>query len=338
MNDSHKTIGAAVVGLGVGEQHAREYSRNHNCHLKFICDLDKNKANYLSNILKCQVAENYDEIVQDSDIDIISIASFDDAHYEQVISGLNSGKHLFVEKPLCNTLDELKEIKRLWLNNKGSLKLSTNFVLRVADLYIWLKEQIKSGEFGDIYAIDGDYLYGRLHKITHGWRNSAKNFSAMKGGGVHMVDLMMWLTDQRPFSVLTIGNQICTKNMKFDFCDFMSSLFRFESGLVGRITANLGCVHRHQHCIKIFGTKKTFIYDDMGPRMHFTRDPHLQSTPVFIDTLPKRKSDLITFFVDSVLEKCNLNEHTQNIFDVISTCTACDKSLQLKKEVQIDYV
>ena len=338
MEEINKRIGVAVVGLGVGEQHARRYANINSCQLKLLYDLDEKKSSNLARALKSEIAINYEQILQDSGIDVISIASFDDAHYEQVVSGLKSGKHLFVEKPLCNTIDELTEIKVLWSKNKGSLKLSTNHILRAAPLYRWLKEQITSGEFGEIYAFDGDYLYGRLQKITNGWRGSAKNYSGMKGGGVHLIDLMIWLTAQRPLSVSTIGNNICTKHMNFEHYDFMSSSFYFNSGLMGRITANLGCVHRHQHCLRIFGTKKTFIFDDMGPRVHHTRDPHNRASPILIDTLPKNKADLIPFFISSVLEDQNLNEHTQSLFDVISVCTACDRALQLKSEVIIDYV
>ena len=43
-----------------------------------------------------------------------------------------------------------------------------------------------------------DYLYGRLQKITDDWRSRVADYSVMLGGGVHMVDLMLWLTGQRP--------------------------------------------------------------------------------------------------------------------------------------------
>jgi predicted dehydrogenase len=67
-------------------------------------------------------------------------------------------------------------------------------VLRAAPLYLWLQQEVKRGSFGEIYAFNGDYLYGRLHKITMGWRKEVSNYSVMLGGGIHLVDLMVWLT------------------------------------------------------------------------------------------------------------------------------------------------
>ena len=43
---------------------------------------------------------------------------------------------------------------------------------------------------------------------------------------------------------------------------------RFPSGVIGGMTANFACVHRHQHVIRVFGTAATVISDDRGVRMH----------------------------------------------------------------------
>lgn len=326
------------MGLGVGEQHAKGYARLANCELRMLYDLDANKAQLVARELGAVAAENFEQILDDPRIDVVSIASFDDAHSDQVLAGLSVGKHLFVEKPLCNTLEELRAIKRAWRKHEGRVKMSSNLVLRAAPVYIWLKEEIEAGEFGEIYAFDGDYLGGRLWKITNGWRRDAKNYSAMKGGGVHLIDLMVWLTGQRPSGVFTRGNGICTRDTEFRGNDFMASTFQFASGLVGRITANLGCVHKHHHVVRIFGTKATFVYDDSGPRIYSSCNPDAEATPIALDTLPRNKADLLPSFVDAVLEDRDLEVHTQQIFDVVSICAACDGALKLNSQVEIEYV
>src|SRR5262249_50292734 len=148
-----------------------------------------------------------------------------------------------------------------------------NLVLRAAPLYCWLRDTIAAGELGELYAFDGDYLYGRLEKITDGWRGEVDGYSVLQGGGVHLVDLMLWLTGQRPATVNAVGNRIATRGTRFRYDDFVAATYRFESGLIGRITANFGCVHRHQHVVRVFGTKGTFIHDDRGARLHSTREP-----------------------------------------------------------------
>lgn len=334
-----KRIGVAVIGLGIGEQHARAYLRISECELRWLYDIDAKKAGLVSERLGAgAIASSFEQILEDSNVDLLSIASFDDAHFEQVVAALEAGKHVFVEKPLCRTIEELRVIKEAWAKHPGKLKLTSNLVLRAAPVYQWLKQKIERGDLGDIYAFDGDYLYGRLHKITQGWRKDVENYSVMQGGGVHLVDLMLWLTNQRPSSVYASGNRICSQNTDFRYNDYVAATFHFPSGLIGRITANFGCVHRHQHVMRVFGTEATFIYDDAGPRWHGTRDPAHLSSIVNLPTLPATKGDLIAPFVSAILHDENLDTHTQVMFDVISVCLACDRALQANCIEEILYV
>ena len=338
MNVSEK-LGVAVVGLGVGQQHLRTYLRLKECSVRWIFDQNTTKAkSTIQDLDGCQNAACLEDILCDRNVDIVSIASYDADHYEQVLAVLQSGKHVFVEKPLCCNLQELKAIKKAWSASNGKLKLTSNLVLRAARLYQWLKETIESGDLGEIYAFDGDYLYGRLDKITDGWRKTEKDYSVMLGGSIHLIDLMLWLTNQKPTNVHSVGNRICTRETSFKYNDYVSSTFSFESGLIGRITANFGCVHRHHHVIRIFGTRATFIYDDKGPRLHQNRDPMLLSVPVDYPPLPKTKGDLIPDFVVAISQDLDWTNHTQKMFDTISVCIACDCASDSYSAQEIEYI
>jgi predicted dehydrogenase len=334
-----KKLGIAVIGLGIGEQHALAYSRLRECSLVRMHDLDARRVEEtIERVGQGSAAGNYSAILSDSTIDAVSIATYDDAHAGQVVAALKAGKHVFVEKPLCRSIEELRQIKQAW-QVRSSLRLASNLVLRAAPLYKWVRAIIGDGLLGDIYAFDGDYLYGRLEKITEGWRNEVKEYSVMLGGGVHLVDLMLWLTRQKPSLVTAAGNNICTLGTKFRYRDFATGTFHFPSGLVGRITANFGCVHRHQHAVRIFGTRGSFIHDDMGPRLHLSRDPALEASHVGLSPLPATKGDLIPAFVQSIANgKNDMQAQTQHEFDVISCCVAADDALASMKSQTIQYV
>ena len=332
-------LGVAVVGLGIGEQHARAYQSLRHCQLRWLYDVELEKAEYLAEQLgEGTPAHTYEQILRDPEVEIVSIASYDDAHSDQVIAALEAGKHVFVEKPLCRTLTELRAIKRAWKQYRGAVKLSSNLVLRSAPAYQWLRQKMRTGEFGSLYAFDGEYLYGRLEKITQGWRQSIPDYSVMQGGGIHLVDLLQWTTGERPVSIFAVGNRICTQQTAFRFSDYVAATLRFESGLIGRISANFGCVHRHQHIVRVFGTHATFVYDDAGPRLHLTRDPAATAAPVALPPLPMSKGALIPSFVAAILADENLNEQTQALFDTISICAACDESLHARSEVEVAYL
>ncbi len=331
-------LGVAVAGLGVGAAHGRAYLATGKCRLGWLYDLDEDKARALAAELGAgKVARHFEEILEDPETQVVSIASYDDAHFGQVVAALEAGKHVFVEKPLCRGAGELDVIKRAWSRHGGRLKLGTNMVLRKAPLYAWIRENVRAGRFGRLYAFDGDYLYGRLGKITEGWRARVENYSVIEGGGIHLIDLMLWLTGERPESVYVTGNRIATENTPFRYPDYVAAHLRFASGLVGRVTANFGCVHPHQHVVRLFGTEGALVHDDAGARWHRTRDPARGASRVGFAALPAGKGVWIGDFVDSVLSDADLSSSTQESFDAISICAACDRSLKTGKEEEVLY-
>lgn len=328
-----------IIGLGVGEQHLAAYEADPFCRVAAICDT--------SHDVLAQVAARHgsargttdpNDVLLDREIDLVSIASYDQCHFEQTLTALESGKHVFVEKPLCRTHEELDALKRAWSRSEGRVQLASNLVLRAAPLYRWLRLEIARGTFGAVYALDGDYLYGRLYKITEGWRGSVENYSVLQGGGIHLLDLMMWLTAQRPASVTAAGNRICTKDTAFRDHDFAAATFTFPSGIVGRLTANFGCVHRHQHVLRVFGTRAMFIHDDAGARLHTSRDPAARPDPIAHDPLPATKGALIPDFVRAVAGTARLEPGSQHEFDVISAAVAADLALSSGQRVEPLYL
>jgi predicted dehydrogenase len=338
VSKGRKTLGVGVVGLGVGEQHARAYARDKRCRLRWLYDISAKQAKTVGKRVGAGgIAKSFKQILNDDSVDLVSIASFDHLHFAEVKAAFAAGKHVFVEKPLCRTRKELEALIAAWKKAKRP-HLMSNLVLRAAPVYAWLKKEIDRGALGDVYAFDGDYLYGRLSKITEGWRKDVPDYSVMEGGGVHLIDLMLWLTGERPATVATVGNRISTKGTKFRYDDFMAATFAFPSGVVGRVTANFGCVHRHHHVVRVFGTKATFIYDDQGPRIHRSRDESRRASPLRLAALPADKGALIPGFVDGILAGRDSAPAARREFDLIAVIAAADESHRRKRPVAIGYL
>lgn len=335
---SSKILNCAVIGLGIGEQHIRALLAHSSVKLLAICDIEHKKMNdfLIKYNLNRNLAKNFSDIVSDEHINMVSIASFDDDHYDQVMSCLQHGKHVFVEKPVCQTQEQLIKICSQW--KKSGLALSSNLILRKAPLYVWLKNAIDSGELGKIYAIDMDYLYGRVNKITEGWRSTVDGYSVMAGGGIHLIDLMMRFVGKKPLQVQSCINKIATQGTAFRYHDFHAATFHFEDEVIGRITANFGCVHRHQHVVRIFGTKATFIYDDMGPRIHWNRDENSHAESIVLSSKPEDKGSLLLEFVDSILDD-NYEDYAKVEFDLMCTVIASDQAaLHHNSPIDITYL
>jgi predicted dehydrogenase len=157
------------------------------------------------------------------------------------------------------------------------------------------------------------------------------------GGGIHLVDLMLWITGERPCRVSASGNRIASKGSTFQYDDFRAATFEFESGLVARIASNFGCVHHHQHVMRVFGTRATFLYDDAGARMYTARDPGEPARKLDFAALPANKGDLIPAFLDAVAGAPGYEVETEAFFDGISVCLAADRAAETGQPVTIEY-
>jgi len=326
-------LGCAVIGLGVGEQHARALARTPGCRIRWLFDLDRQRAATVAAALgQGEVAASFEQVLADPDVGLVAIASYDDAHAAQVVAALDAGKHVFCEKPLCRTPGELAAIASAW--RRSGRMLGCNLVLRAAPLYRWLREAIGSGQLGRIYAFDGDYLYGRLSKITEGWRADVPDYSVLQGGGIHLLDLLLWTTGQYPERASAVGNRIVTEGTRFRYDDYVCATFQFPSGLIGRITANFGCVHRHQHVVRVFGDRATFLYDDQGARLYCARDPGEKPRWIDLAPLPASKGALIPDFVER-LRAGGDPRVTEHELDLVAACLAADRALSERAPVAI---
>ena len=332
----NKLLRCGVIGLGVGMRHAMSYMADPRCELVAVCDNDPALRQTASS--QFHGAEFYgawQEMLDGCELDVLSVASYDDAHADQVVAGLQEGMHVFCEKPLCQTTDELLRIRTAWV--ASGRHLMTNLVLRAAPAFKELRHQIREGVLGDIFAFEGDYLYGRLHKITEGWRGRIPFYSVMQGGGVHMVDLLQWCLGELPSTVVAVGNRIATRQSSFRYPDYAAATFCFPSGIIGRISANFGCLLPHQHMVRAYGTKATFLSDGSGARLISSRDTP-QNEVSFPASLPADKGALITELLDGISAP---DEHrirtTESHLATMQICLAADEAMTSGQLVNISY-
>ena len=84
---------------------------------------------------------------------------------------------------------------------------------------------------------------------------------------------MTWLAGERVAEVAAFGNRIATAGTGFRFDDMVVAILRFESGLVGKVAANFGCVFPHFHLLLVYGTAATFENGFEGGRIWNSREP-----------------------------------------------------------------
>ncbi len=331
-------INASVIGLGVGEKHLEFLKKNKYTSSITIFDIKINKTKKLSKKFIVKYVDNAKKIISDKKINLIVIASPDHTHSDYIIDSLNNKKHIFTEKPICNNLKELKQIVSKWKKNKKKLKIRSNLILRSSPLFLWLKNKVQNGYFGKIYSIDVEYLYGRLNKFVNGWRGDSKDYSPMNGGGIHVIDLVCWMLNEFPNEVTSYSSNLATKQFKLKSADFITSVLNFKSGVILRATSNLACVYKHQHTFRIYGTKKTFVYDDLGPRIYNSRKIKNNLKKINLKSLPSNKVNILKEFIDDIKKNKNISKKSEFDLKIMNVLCYCNISAKTSKKQKIKYI
>lgn len=331
-----KTLKAGVIGLGVGEQHVAGYQSCPAVEVAAVCDIDPAKLREVADRRGVsQRHADWRRVTEDPDIDVVSICSYDDAHADQVISAFRHGKHVMVEKPLCLYRRQAEEILRAQQDSGKSI--STNFVLRRSPRFQELRTQIAGGRFGEIVALEGDYVHQILWKLTEGWRGRMEFYCVAYGGGIHLIDLMRWLIDQEVTEVASMGNKILTRDSAYAYPDTISSLLRFDRGTIGRTLSILGPQRTKFHSLTVYGTKSSFVNDMPNAKFFDGDEPgneHVVSTPY----PGVEKGDLLPDFIDAIRSQREPVVGAVDVFRIMDVCFAIWEAVVQRRTVEVSYL
>ena len=317
-----------VIGLGVGQHHIRAYAQHPNAEVVAVADFDEQRL--------ARVADDHGvehrftdaaDLLADPGIDLVSVASWDDAHHEQVVAALSAGKHVFVEKPIVQEEEHAREIAAL-LRERPELRLSSNLPLRRAPRFQLVREWARAGRFGELFLLEGDYDYGRLHKLTEGWRGDLERYSIVAGGGVHLIDLLLWITGDRIVDVQAMATRVATRGSKFEDADTVVATMRFAGGAVGKLGCNFACVHPHYHGLRVYGTDASFV-NAIGDATLWTRDGDGTAVPEPVTAAYPGgdKGEVARSMVDAVLGRGDPQVPTQDVFDAMAVVFAIERAL-----------
>ena len=322
---------AAVIGMGVGEKHLEAINGFMGSKVKIICEKDKKRAQiFKKKYPKIIVTPEEETIFKDRQINLVSIASYDNYHYGQILKCLKNDKNIIIEKPMCLNPKQLKRIYNLIKTKR--VKMTSNLVLRVNSLFKEFKKKINTNR---IYFIEGDYIWGRRKKLF-GWRSKIKEYTLTLGAGIHIIDLINWLTGLKPKTVYAAGNKKATKGTMFKKNSMIAMMFEYPKNIMVRITANGAAIFDHFHEIKIFADNSTMVNSRLGSYM--IKKGKLDKIKSNYPDKKNRKK-LIHNFIETLIKKnikpiISLKEQ----IDLMTICFAADKSVRLGKKIKIKYL
>ena len=163
------------------------------------------------------------------------------------------------------------------------------------------------------------------------------DYSVTLGGGIHLIDLMSWVTGERFTEVFAYGNKLATQNSSFSGNSLTSSIMKSNSGCTTILSSNFGSVAPHHHKLAIYGTNTTFEQSHLTASYFSSRDPSIPPEKVDSPYPGARKGDLLYDFVDSIIEGKQPLIKAQEVIDAMSVALAIDESLKSQSPQPVNY-
>ena len=105
---------AGIIGFGIGKKHFESIENYKGSKVKVICEKNGKLINELRKKYPNKIITNSEkEIFKDKNINLVSIASYDNYHFSQILKCIETQKNFIVEKPMCLNEKELAIIKKV---------------------------------------------------------------------------------------------------------------------------------------------------------------------------------------------------------------------------------
>jgi predicted dehydrogenase len=206
---------------------------------------------------RCRAASSYDAILADPAIEAIVNTTPNNAHLATTRAAAEAGKHVFLDKPIANTVSEGRAIADSC--RKAGVVLALGYQRRRESHFRWLRRQIDDGVFGKLVNAESNISRDRLGKVDLGsWRYTAEG---MPGGvmlqiGIHYSDVLEYLLGP----IAAVSGRFARLVLPGDNPDVASLVFEHENGALSTLNASYASASEH-YVMNIYGKEATGYYD-----------------------------------------------------------------------------
>ena len=355
-----KPIRVLVVGCGnMGASHAYAYHINDGFEIVGLVSRGESKSQLNEKLGGgYRLFDSYEEALEATNPEAVCISTYPDTHERYAILALEKGCHVFIEKPLADTVEGSERVAEA--ARKAGKKLVVGYILRHHPS--WEK-------FVEIAQQMGKPLVMRmnLNQQSHGYmwdvhRNLMKSLSPIVDCGVHYIDVMCQMTRSKPKQVSAIGARL-TNDIPSGNYNYGQLQIRFEDGSVGWYEAGWGpMVSETAFFVKdVIGPKGavSIVAKDAGAtgksdsveahtKTESIRVHHadIDSNSEFIKTdewinlqdepdhqeLCNREQ---RFFLKAIIDDMDLTDHVQDAINSLRIAFACDESVRTGRVVEL---
>ena len=205
----------------------------------------------------CKAAPSYEAILEDSSIEAIINTTPNNAHLETTVAAAAAGKHVFLEKPVANTMEDARALTQAC--RKAGVVLALGYQRRRETPFRWIRRQIDAGAFGRLVNAEANISRDRLGKIDlSSWRYTA---AGMPGGvmlqiGIHYTDVLEYLIGP----VKAVRGALAQLVLPGDNPDVASLILEHENGALSTLNASYASASEH-YVMNIYGRNASAYYD-----------------------------------------------------------------------------
>ncbi len=299
-----KKLRIGVIGAGrIGKVHTETIvQRIPEAEVVSIVDVNKSEAENLATRFNIGgYSSNYQEIVNNPDIDAVIICSPTNTHAQYIIDFARSGKHIFCEKPIDLDLNTIQNA--LNIVEECNVKMMVGFNRRFDSNFKKIKQMVDDGKIGDPHIL----------KITS--RDPAPppaEYISVSGGmfldmTIHDFDMARFIVGSEVEEVYAAAG-VMVDSAIGDAGDVDTAIItlRFKNGAMGVIDNSRKAVYGYDQRVEIFGSKGMVKVDNNVPDNHnyFSKDGIHSSLPLnfFMDRYTEAYAIEIREFCMAVLD------------------------------------
>jgi predicted dehydrogenase len=229
----------------------------------------------------CKAARSYEEILEDQNVEGIVNTTPNSVHRETTVAAAKAGKHVFLDKPIANTVADARAITEAC--RKAKVVLALGYQRRRESHFREIKNRI--AEFGKLVNGEANISRDRLGRIDLGsWRYTAEG---MPGGvmlqiGIHYTDVLEYLIGP----VKAVSGHFVRLVLPGDNPDVASLVLEHENGALSTLNASYASASEY-YLMNIYG-KEASAYYDLHTGLRWLKRGSTKAEPVAV-----KKNDAI---------------------------------------------
>jgi predicted dehydrogenase len=251
MRSNKKVLNVGVVGCGYwGPNLVRNFRQSPDCNLKVLCDASESRLNHMRRLYPdLGTTTKFEDLLNDSEIDAVVIATPVRFHYTMAKAALSAGKHVFIEKPMARTEAEAAEL--ISMAEQQGLILMIGHTFLFSPAVRRMKEIISAGDIGEVQYIAARRLNLGLFQ---------KDINVAWDLAPHDISILLHLLDELPQSVSCQGSSHVTKGIE----DVTMMHLNFRKNRCAFIH-NSWLDPKKVRQMTVVGSQRMIVYDDTEP-------------------------------------------------------------------------